>query len=188
MNRFLAILFVAILFFSCVKEKEIDRSIEAVNIDQKNGVLHYQAVPFTGVLVGKHSNSELKTKTEYTDGLKHGKSYTWYADGQLQTKRVFNKGVKTGMHQGWWERGERKFTYYFNDSGQYEGSVKEWYKSGDVYRDLNYKNGKENGSQQVWKSDGRIRANYVVVDGERYGLIGLKRCYTVMNKDGTFEK
>jgi antitoxin component YwqK of YwqJK toxin-antitoxin module len=45
--------------------------------------------------------------------------------------------------------------------------------------DFNYKNGKETGSQRLWKPDGSIKANYEVVNGERFGLIGLKKCYTV---------
>ena len=36
----------------------------------------------------------------------------------------------------------------------------------------------------MWKDDGTIKANYEVVNGERFGLIGLKKCYTVtVNED-----
>ena len=44
---------------------------------------------------------------------------------------------------------------------------------------FNYKKGKESGSQRLWKTDGSIKANYDVVNGERFGLIGLKKCYQV---------
>ena len=61
----------------------------------------------------------------------------------------------------------------------YHGNVKEWYSNGQLYRDFNFNNGKEVGSQKLWKLDGTIKANYEVVKGERFGLIGLKKCYQV---------
>jgi antitoxin component YwqK of YwqJK toxin-antitoxin module len=44
-------------------------------------------------------------------------------------------------------------------------------------------NGKEEGTQKAFKSDGRIKANYTVINGERFGLIGMKRCFTVDNEE-----
>ena len=42
--------------------------------------------------------------------------------------------------------------------------------------------GYEEGSQKAWWQNGVIRANYVVKNGRRYGLIGLKLC---MNPEGS---
>ena len=82
-------------------------------------------------------------------------------------------------HLGWWEDGTPKFEYHFNTKGAYEGKRKEWYKNGQLVRDFNYVSGKEVGSQRMWAKNGKIRANYEVKNGERFGLIGLKKCYTV---------
>ena len=41
---------------------------------------------------------------------------------------------------------------------------------------FHYIDGKEVGSQKLWQEDGRIKANYEVKNGERFGLIGLKKC------------
>jgi antitoxin component YwqK of YwqJK toxin-antitoxin module len=43
-------------------------------------------------------------------------------------------------------------------------------------KDFNYKKGYENGSQRMWWSDGKIRANYVIKNGKKYGLLGYKIC------------
>ena len=76
------------------------------------------------------------------------------------------------------------FEYHFNKKGEFHGIVKEWYKSGQIFRDFNYFAGKELGRQRMWKYDGTIKANYEVVNRDRFGLIGLKKCYTVtVNKD-----
>ena len=37
----------------------------------------------------------------------------------------------------------------------------------------------------MWELDGGIRANYVVKNGHRYGLIGLKNCKSVENEEGS---
>ena len=44
---------------------------------------------------------------------------------------------------------------------------------------MNYYNGKEQGSQKVWYNNGKIKSNYVVKDGRRYGLLGTKNCTNV---------
>ena len=51
---------------------------------------------------------------------------------------------------------------------------------------FNYINGKEAGKQLLLKSNGNIKANYEVVNGERFGLIGLKKCYTVTKINDAF--
>ena len=44
-----------------------------------------------------------------------------------------------------------------------------------TFRDFNYINSKETGSQKLWYETGKIKANYEVINGERFGLIGLKK-------------
>lgn len=121
----------------------------------------------------------LVLETTYQNGLKHGTEKRWHVNGVQTQERFYTKGVKTGLHKGWWPSGSEKFSYQFNDHGEHHGKLIEWYENGDTFQRFNYVNGKEEGAQKMWKSDGRIRANYVVKDGERYGLIGLKRCYTL---------
>ncbi|NER14156.1 hypothetical protein GWK08_11940 [Leptobacterium flavescens] len=145
----------------------------------RNGILYFKKRVFTGFLVTYFPKGDLRSKIEYKDGRKHGFEQQWFTNGKLALDRHYTKGKKTGVHRAWWEKGSPKFTYHFNHSGEYHGSVKEWYPSGRLYRYFNYTNGKETGRQQLWKDDGSIKANYQVVEGERFGLIGLKKCYTV---------
>ena len=84
-------------------------------------------------------------------------------------------GKKNGVHRGWWTSGSRKFEYTFVDDLN-EGVAKEWFEDGTPLRVFNYVNGKEEGGQEMWYADGSIRANYVVRNGRRYGLIGAKPC------------
>jgi len=167
-----------LLLLSCENEVlKVDKSSNELQL--KNGVLEYQGAPFTGELVSMYNPSSFKMKLEYKEGRKDGYEKQWYPNGELAQHRLYSKGVKVGNHLGWWEDGSKKFDYHFNEKGEYEGNRKEWYQNGQLVRDFNYVKGKEIGSQRMWNDNGKIRANYEVKNGERFGLIGLKKCYTV---------
>lgn len=168
------------MIFSCNSTsslKTVDAFDENLKLD--NGVLFYNKVPFEGLLVSYYEPEKLKSKIEYVGGKKHGFENQWYKNGEKLIERFYKAGFKTGTHKSWWEDGMLKFEYHFNEKGEFHGIVKEWYKNAQVFSDFNYVNGKEVGSQRMWKNNGTIKANYEVVNGERFGLIGLKKCYTV---------
>ncbi len=161
---------------------EIDLNIVELSdegIEMENGVLQYQSIPFNGIMVSYHPDFTLKSRVQYFDGRKQGIEHYWFENGKPAMERHYSKGVKTGIHRAWWIEGNLKFEYHFNEDGAYNGSVKEWYASNQLFREFNYENGKEVGSQRLWKSNGNIKANYIVSNGDRFGLIGLKKCATV---------
>ncbi len=167
--------------FSC-KKQTIQKQPIVYNKEKfyyVNGVLHFEATPFSGVLVSYDEVNKTNSSVEYSNGKKHGIEIKKYTNDSLAEQRFYTKGIKTGIHRGWWRNGTLKFEYPFNKKGAYHGNVKDWYKNGQVYKDFNYANGKESGSQRMWQSDGKIRANFVTKNGERFGLIGLKKCYTI---------
>jgi antitoxin component YwqK of YwqJK toxin-antitoxin module len=51
---------------------------------------------------------------------------------------------------------------------------------------MNYKKGHEDGQQQWWYDNGKIKANYIIKNGRRYGLRGTKKCINV--SDSIFKK
>ena len=177
---YLHILLISILFNSCSRDKRfsnLDFSNDELLLI--NGILYYKNVPFSGNIVSNYDASKLKSETQYDKGRKHGFEKQWLYNGHLILNRYYIKGNKAGIHKAWWENGSLKFEYHFNNEGEYNGTVKEWYKSGQIFLAFNYNEGKEVGSQKMWKLDGSLRANYEVVNGERFGLIGLKKCYQV---------
>lgn len=178
MKIFILILCFFSLQLSCERgELVVDKTNSELELI--NGVLHYQKNPFNGLLVSKYDDASFRIKLHYVAGRKDGFEQQWYSNGALSQSRMYAQGIKIGNHLGWWEDGTQKFDYHFNEEGAYDGSRKEWYKNGQLIRDFNYVNGKEIGSQRMWTDIGKIRANYEVKNGERFGLIGLKKCYTV---------
>ncbi len=178
MRILLVLLYSFIWLLSCEGEElVVDKA--SLELEMINGVLHYQKNPFSGLLVSKYDDASLQMNLQYKEGRKDGFEKQWHPNGKLLQSRSYAKGVKIGNHLGYWEDGAKKFDYHFNEKGEYLGSRKEWHKNGQLLREFNYSNGKEIGSQRMWTDSGKIRANYVVKNSERFGLIGLKKCYTL---------
>tara|TARA_R110001592_G_scaffold139837_2_gene360264 strand:+ start:1655 stop:2251 length:597 start_codon:yes stop_codon:yes gene_type:complete len=164
-----------------------DISVDAdeANLRRNGALMLLDDKPFSGHLVSYHSNGQLESENTYFEGLREGKSSQFYSDGSFKEERWYNENQKTGTHYGWWPNGNMKFEFHFVD-GLHHGEAKEWQIDGQPYKFFTYTMGQEDGSQKMWESDGSIRANYVVKDGHRYGLIGLKNCKSVDNETGTF--
>lgn len=170
------------LFFSCTNDEYSPSErvvIDDSNFELINGVLNYGGNSFSGYVFNTYPNGGLKSEIQYLKGRKHGYEKHWFSNDSLSILRYYNNGTKTGVHKSWWNNGQLKFMYHFNDNGMYNGSITEWYADGQLAKQFNFIDGKENGSQKLFKNNGSIKANYVVVNEERYGLIGLKKCYTV---------
>lgn len=178
MRVIVIIVFPLLWLLSCEREElVVDKT--STELELVNGVLYYQNNPFNGLLVSRYDDASFKMKLKYKEGRKHGYEKQWHLNGELSQSRSYSQGIKIENHIGWWEDGVKKFNYHYNEKGEYHGNRKEWYKNGQLVRDFNYSNGKEIGSQRMWTDSGKIRANYEVKKGERFGLIGLKKCYTV---------
>jgi antitoxin component YwqK of YwqJK toxin-antitoxin module len=114
----------------------------------------------------------------YLDGLQSGVGKKWYSNGQLMEERSYFKGAKNGLQTAYWENGAKKFEFVAREDA-YEGEFKEWNIEGNLIHLAHFENGQENGSQKLWDEEGKIRANYVIVNGKRYGLLGTKNCKNV---------
>lgn len=144
-------------------------------LERAAGGLLLNGQPFDGVLIERHDDGAVKERTGYRDGLRHGVVRAWHANGLPRFERTYVRGREHGTHLGWYADGSIHFEYSFVD-GVHEGVQHEWFPSGRLLREFNYVEGHEDGRQVMWNRDGTIRANYVIRDGRRYGLIGSKGC------------
>ena len=126
-------------------------------VTKTKGIYYYQGEPFTGTFIEIISSGDTSIIEEYVDGKKNGTSKVW------------------------WPLGVLKFEAHYQD-GLYQGQVSEWYVDGQPYSVFNYDKGYEAGKQIAWKSDGRIKANYEVINGRKYGLTGVKNCINVFEE------
>jgi len=149
-----------------------------VHID-KGLLVDRSNIPFTGMIYVLADNKKDTTEiVGFNQGREHGLWKKFYPGGKLAEQRFFNNGKKEGIYKAWWPNGVVKLIYRFKN-GEYEGNCRAWAANGLLVEDMNYKSGYEAGRQVQYYTDGRIKANYIMTDGRRYGLLGTKNCTNV---------
>ncbi len=154
---------------------EITHREDDPSFSYKQDTLFYEDRKYDGFVIRLFPGGDTAVFMGYRKGVQEGISKKWYSPNVIQETRYYHSGKKVGTHTGYWENGNPKFEYHFEE-GEHEGELKEWYQNGQSYRIFHYRKGYEEGSQKMWWENGVIRANYVVKNGRRFGLIGLKLC------------
>jgi len=182
-------LFLLLLFVSCNNKKENSkpalRIAKTIPTNYKNATdtafrnhqdtVYYSNSFFTGFRYALYPDGDTAFLQSYFNGVEEGTQKKWYPGKQMAEERFYINGKKEGTHRGWWPDGKQKFIFTaLND--EYEGEFREWYASGLLGKQFHYSNGQEEGSQRLWWDNGTVRANYVIRNGKKYGLIGLKTC------------
>ena len=161
-----------------IATKKVNKA-EAVNFKIINGILMEGGTPFSGTLftlfAETYDTSEI---ANYYNGKEDGEWKKFYPSKKLREKRFFKDGSKTGEYLVWWENGNQQMQYFFV-ADEYQGICKEWSQTGFLNKIMTYKKGHEDGHQQWWYDNGKIKANYMIIDGRRYGLLGTKNCVNV---------
>jgi antitoxin component YwqK of YwqJK toxin-antitoxin module len=148
-------------------------------ITMSNRLLVINDSAFNGTLFTLFPNSKDTAAIEYyLDGKEHGEWRKYYSSNKIKERRFFTNGQKTGEYIAWWENGNKQLQYLFV-ADEYEGTCKEWSETGFLNKIMKYKKGHEEGQQQCWYDNGKIKANYIIKDGRRYGLLGTKNCINV---------
>ncbi|MDN5215318.1 hypothetical protein QQ020_24780 [Fulvivirgaceae bacterium BMA12] len=155
--------------------------VGADEVTVKGSKVFYLDSPFTGQVREYFPGGAIKSAINYRNGLKEGEALKFYEHGAIAERRYYHNNEKSGTHMGWWPSGVTRFKIsYLN--GLYHGKYEAWFKNGGRYKLFHYNAGEEAGSQQMWKENGTFRANFYVVRGRRFGLIGLKQCKSVENE------
>jgi antitoxin component YwqK of YwqJK toxin-antitoxin module len=130
---------------------------------------------FSGYRYTLYDNGDTAQLQSYFNGVEEGFQRKWFPGKKLAEERYYINGKKEGIHQGWWPNGKQKF-YFTALHDEYRGEFREWYATGLLGKCFHYVNGREEGSQRLWWDNGTVRANYVIKNGRKYGLLGLKTC------------
>ena len=149
----------------------------AENVLIKNNMAFLGEEKYSGFIFEMNDKDTISI-SGYLNGKLEGISKKWYTNNQLQETRYYSNGQKNGKQLSFWNNGNKRFEFIAKKDA-YDGALKEWSEDGKLFRLANYENGREKGVQKLWYPDGKIRANYVIVDGRRYGLLGTKNCVNV---------
>lgn len=168
-----------------IPDNVIDLAKEEAKFRFYNGILLYHNKPFSGYLVVHFPSKKIFTKEGYWQGKAEGVHQKWYENGQLAERRTYHKNHKNGLHRGWWPNGTPKFNYHFLKDVA-TGTHHEWFENGQMYSLSTYNSeGQPEGKQQMWYMDGQLKANYVIQNGRRFGLLGAKGCMGDNERDVT---
>ena len=147
-------------------------------LNKRQDTLYIGNSLYNGYIYQLYEKGDTQFIFGYVNGLEEGIFKKWYPNRQIQEVRFYHRGKKNGTCTNWWDNGNKKFEFSTIDD-LYEGKFSEWNREGKLIKDFNYRHGQEQGSEKLWWNDGTIRANYVVDNGRKYGLIGLKLCRNV---------
>ncbi|WP_448700777.1 toxin-antitoxin system YwqK family antitoxin [Mucilaginibacter sp. AW1-3] len=172
-----------LLLCGCTQQRgTLKVTMSDTGFSRHGDLLLYHHQLFSGVSFSLYPSGDTARRVEYVNGKQDGWLRWWYPNKQLDQCRLFVDGKKQGIHRGWWPNGQTKFEYHFTDD-EHNGELKEWGANGKMFRFFHYKMGHEEGSEKMWWEDGRVRANYVIINGEKFGLFGQKLCVNVLKKD-----
>ena len=179
----LFIILVAFAFGCNLQEKEqpliLKLTSKDTNFSSQNGIVFYEQNPYTGYIFTLYPNQvDTAMITGFLKGREHGTWKKFYPDKTLQEIRTYRNGKKVEKYNAYWENGAKKLAYSF-DNDEYEGLCQEWNREGILIKSMHYRKGYEEGEQKMFFDDGKIRSNYVIANGRRYGLLGTKNCINV---------
>jgi antitoxin component YwqK of YwqJK toxin-antitoxin module len=181
------VLFFCILFTGCnsaTVQQDQPAALLLINtadsgISNSNGTVYFNNQLFSGVLYTLYAaTKDTAAKASYLKGKEHGEWHKFYPNGKLQEQRFFNNGKKTGVFITWWPSGNKQ-THCTLLNDEFEGTSQEWTDKGVLVKEMNYHNGHEEGWQRWWHDNGKVRSNYIIKEGRRYGLLGTKHCINV---------
>ena len=143
-----------------------------------NDVVFLNKHKYSGFLFELDSNRDTISSEGFINGQLSGICRKWYSNEKLLEERMYAGGKKNGKQLAFWENGNKRFEF-MAENDAYEGELREWTFDGKLTHLAHYKDGQEDGSQKLWYDNGKIRANYVIINGKRYGLLGTKNCKNV---------
>mgnify|MGYP003667729378 CR=1 FL=1 len=151
----------------------------ASSISIRNDTVYENNEKYSGYLLQFQSNKvDTLSIAGYYQGLQSGLAKKWYSKNSVMEERQYLAGEKNGKQIAFWENGNKKFEFEAVKD-MYQGVLKEWNQEGNLVHLANYKEGQEEGTQKLWYDNGKVRANYVIKNGKRYGLLGTKNCRNV---------
>lgn len=140
MKKSLVLLSLVILLFGCGGMKEVDISKK----EEKNGIVYVenQKKPFTGKIISKYENGQIKMESQYKDGKLEGTVKEYYEDGQVHNEWNYKDNHLDGEQRKYYENGQLSTEKYYKDN-KVEGIFKEYYEDGKIKSETEYKKGKK---------------------------------------------
>ncbi|GAA3600135.1 hypothetical protein Q4Q39_11905 [Flavivirga amylovorans] len=134
------------------------------------GNINYKSEENNFTIEYKHKNKKTSSKTEYVNGIKHGKYIGYDFYGNIALEGNYLNGSQDGEWTWYYENGKIKSTRNYQN-GSLNGEGVDYFEDGSVQATLFYKNDKANGSWITYHENGKksriTEYNNDVVHGKR---------------------
>ena len=158
-----------------------DLDVSSSSLQILEGRLCCDGKPYEGHTLRLFKDGSISRKIAYKDGLKHGEDRTLYRSGKVAAQRYFYTGLPHGKQYKWFENGDVSSTSMF-DHGIPTGVHVSYFPNGSQSDTREFRNGKLY-HHKIWRRSGQIYANYKMVNGRGYGMMGAKLCLEVKDKE-----
>ncbi|MBT5692321.1 MAG: DUF4339 domain-containing protein, partial [Opitutae bacterium] len=81
------------------------REVDWDQVERRDGLMYFEAKPFTGVIVKKYPNGQKKDEITHEDGKVHGLSTRWHKNGQKKYEITHEDGKYHGLWTSWYDNG-----------------------------------------------------------------------------------
>lgn len=160
-------------------------SVPHTRLRQVNGRFHRlgSPIPFTGWLIERHPDGSPRLRSSVVNGLFHGESLEWAANGVLVVLEAYQHGVPNGVRRTWYPDG-RKRSEGRLIMGLQQGYYWQWSESGALIAEAVFDAGKAHGLSRAWYPSGCLKAEASMNHGEvvtrRSYLDGAQRQSTLL--------
>lgn len=120
------------------------------------------------LLIFKHYNGEINTKTTYIHGIRHGAYKSYYFDGKIEGEGAYLNGSQDGVWTWYFENGKPnvKATYVL---GSLDGEFVRYYKNGQIEDSFFYELDDRVGTWKSYYEDGTLYTNTTYLYGKQHG-------------------
>ena len=121
-------------------EQPVRVSYDEMDINPATYQYLYQGKPFTGEMYEYDTAGAVKAISEFYNGVRHGMSRAYWADGKPQSEARYRYGRPVGVDRTWYHSGQLEEEITYTDDGA-QISVRRWNEDGD----LTYAHGPDEG-------------------------------------------
>lgn len=114
---------------------QIDMDDPEADATGPDGLMYCRGVLFTGEMVEQYDGGRIMSRTTYADGMEHGLSQGFYADGALQSAGVAAQNRAVGEWREWHPDGTIKQIDVYDDTGRLCARRK-WDAAGTLIQDV----------------------------------------------------
>ena len=136
----LLIFSILILLSSCGQTIDFDDDKEY--IEDKNKIISYKGVPYTGKMVNYYDKEKTQLQIELflKDGKRNGLTTEYFENGSLKYKRNYKDEKRDGLFEWYHDNGQLREKTTFKD-GNIDGLLKYYDEDGQLLSKKNYKDG-----------------------------------------------